>query len=79
MMTRILNIADHTIVPAQILSLLLVAPNMENRANIEVNNSGALLPIAINVAQVISEDNFSLLEIFSSDATKKSSQMIARR
>ena len=77
--TSMLKIADHTIVPAPRLSLFPAAPKIVKRANIEVNSSGALLPIAIKVAPVISEESFSFSDIFSSDATKKSSQMIARR
>gem|GEM_PF-2442822 len=75
--TIILNIADQTIVQAPILSFQLADPKIAKTVNIDVNNSGALVHIAINVAPVISDESFNLLEIFSSDSTKNSSQIIA--
>ncbi len=77
--TRMLNIADHTIVPAPILSLPAIPPNIVNSANIEVKSSGALLPMAMNVAPVTSDDIWSFSDIFSNEITKKSSDIIARR
>lgn len=69
MITRILKIADPTIVPDPIFSF---PPDQKiaKIAKILVNNSGALLPTAINVAPVTSDERLSLSEIFSSDLTK---------
>jgi len=79
MIANILNIADPTIVPAHRLSFHHHPPNIAKIANIEVNNSGALLPIAIKVAQVTSDDNFNLFDILSKASTKYLSQIIANR
>jgi hypothetical protein len=79
MITNTLNTADPTIVPAHILDSVLPVPNIANNAKIEVNNSGALLHIAINVAHVTSFDIFSLFEICSRDSTKYLSQIIANK
>jgi hypothetical protein len=76
---KTLKTADHTIVPAHILDSILPVLNIANNAKIEVNSSGALLHIAINVAQVTSLDNFNLSEIYSRDTTKYLSQIIANK
>jgi len=76
--TKTLKIAEPTIVPAP--RFWCQPPlSTRNNAKILVNNSGALLPIAIKVAHVISEDILSLLVIFSNAAVKYSSHTIARR
>jgi hypothetical protein len=77
--TNTLNTADPTIVPAQILDSVSPVLNIANNAKIEVNNSGALLHTAINVAHVTSLDIFSLFEICSKDLTKYLSQIIANK
>ena len=77
--TKTLNTADQTIVPAQILDSVFPVLNIANNAKIEVNSSGALLHIAINVAHVTSFDIFSLFDICSRDSTKYLSQMIANK
>jgi hypothetical protein len=74
-----LNTADQTIVPAQMLDSVFHVPNIANNAKIDVNNSGALLHIAINVAHVTSLDIFNFSEIFSKDSTKYLSQIIANK
>ncbi|MBU1757782.1 hypothetical protein KKG31_01130 [Patescibacteria group bacterium] len=76
--TNTLKIADHTIVPAPRL-LCPHSPKIINNAKILVNSSGALLPMAINVAQVISEDILSFAEIFSNAVAKNAPQTMARK
>ncbi len=68
-MTKILKIAEPTIVPEPIFSLLL-AQKMVKIAKILVKSSGAELPTAINVAPVTSDESFNFSEIFSNAATK---------
>lgn len=67
MITSILNNADHTIVPAQRLELMVGF----NTANNDVKSSGALDHTAISVAPANSDESSSFFEIFSSAGTKK--------
>ncbi len=72
--TRMLKIADPTIVPAPMFS----DPTLV-RAITAVKNSGALVPIAMNVAPATSSERFSFFEIISRLLTKYWSQILARR
>lgn len=76
--TRMLKIADPTMVPAQIFSF---PPDQKiaKIAKILVNNSGAELHIAIKVAPTTSDDNLIFSEIFSNELTKYLSETKERR
>ncbi|NCQ82655.1 hypothetical protein GW750_07915 [bacterium] len=69
-----MNNADHTIVHAHKLK----STSGFVKANNDVNNSGALLHTAINVAQANSEESFNCFAIFSNAGTKTASQIIAK-
>lgn len=69
---NMLKTADPTIVPIPTSPCAIKTPIMD------INNSGAELPAAMKVAPATSSLSFNFSHIFSKEATKYSSQTIAK-